>query len=172
MQTKGVIVVPYDPKWKDDFEEIKKDLAAAIGDLNVCIEHVGSTSVEGLAAKPIIDIDVLLPDVSDFSAVAERLASIGYYHVGDQGVLDREVFKYENKPHLRKHHLYVCPPQSAEYHRHVTFRDYLRTHPEAVLEYGKVKTEGAKRFPNDMDSYMAFKAPIVEAIYRKCGLIK
>ena len=171
MQTKRVIVVPYDPKWKDDFEEIKQDLAAAIGDLNVRIEHVGSTSVEGLSAKPIIDIDVLLPDAAVFSAVAERLAAIGYYHAGDQGIRDREVFKYENKPHLRKHHLYVCPPRSAEYHRHITFRDHLRSHPDAALEYGRVKEEGAKRFPDDMDSYMAFKAPIVEKIYRKCGLL-
>ena len=171
MQAKNVIVLPYDPQWKKDFVDIKQELVNVIGDLVVCIEHVGSTSVEGLSAKPVIDIDVLLPDKALFLTVAERLASIGYHHVGDQGIPDREVFKYENKPHLRKHHLYVCPPQSAEYHRHITFRDYLRSHPEAALEYGNVKTEGARRFPNDMDGYMKFKAPTVEKIYRECGLI-
>lgn len=171
MPPKDVIVLPYDPQWKADFEAIRQPLADALGDLALTIQHVGSTAVEGLCAKPIIDIDVLLCRADAFAAAAARLAAIGYRHVGDQGVRDREVFKYADKPHLRKHHLYLCPPQSAEYRRHIAFRDYLRTHPAAALEYGSVKLEGARRFPHDMEGYIAFKAPVVHKIYRACGLL-
>ena len=126
MQTKKVIVLPYDSAWKTAFEDIRAELAAALGDLAVAIEHIGSTSVEGMSAKPIIDIDVVIPDYTVFDDVVQILAKIGYTHEGDLGIKDREAFKYTDKPHLQKHHLYVCPQNSAELHRHITFRDFLR----------------------------------------------
>ena len=104
MGTKNVIVLPYDPKWKNDFEKIKQELVNAIGDLIVCIEPVGSTSVDGLSAKPIIDIDVVISDYSVFDSIVSKLSTIGYFHVGDLEIKEREVFKYSDKPHLRKHH--------------------------------------------------------------------
>ena len=152
MGTKNVIVLPYDPKWKNDFEKIKQELVNAIGDLIVCIEHVGSTSVEGLSAKPIIDIDVVISDYSVFDSIVSKLSTIGYFHVGDLEIKEREVFKYFDKPHLRKHHLYVCPQNSKELLRHITFRDFLRNNPEAVKKYGKVKENAAKLFPDNMRS--------------------
>ncbi len=100
MRTKSVIVLPYDPEWKTDFENIKQELVSVIGDLAISIEHVGSTSVEGLSAKPIIDIDVVISDYSVFDCVADRLKTIGYFHKGSLGIQDREVFKYSDKPHL------------------------------------------------------------------------
>lgn len=102
-------VVPYDESWKLAFEEIKEELESAIGDLVIGIEHVGSTSVEGLSAKPCIDIDVIIKDYSIFDAVVCKLKAIGYIHEGNLGIQDREAFKYSDKPHLRQHHLYVCP---------------------------------------------------------------
>ena len=129
---KKVIVVPYDEAWKSAFEEIKKELEQAIGDLTIGIEHVGSTSVEGLSAKPCIDIDVIIKDYSIFDTVVSRLETIGYTHEGNLGIKDREAFKYSDKPHLQKHHLYVCPQQSKELLRHITFRDFLRSNLEAV----------------------------------------
>lgn len=109
MKTKNVVVMPYDPKWKTDFENIKREIDSSLGNLAICIEHVGSTSVEGLSAKPIIDIDVVISDCSVLEDVVKNLEAIGYVHVGDLGIKDREVFKYSNKSHLQKHHLYVCP---------------------------------------------------------------
>lgn len=90
MGTKRVIVVPYDKTWKSAFEEIKKELESAIGDLIIGIEHVGSTSVEGLSAKPCIDIDVIIKDYGIFDTVVSKLETIGYIHVGDQGIKERE----------------------------------------------------------------------------------
>ncbi|MDE6594357.1 MAG: GrpB family protein [Oscillospiraceae bacterium] len=170
MRTKNVFVLPYDPEWKNDFEKIKQELANAIGSLIVSIEHVGSTSVEGLSAKPIIDIDVVIGDYSVFDSIANRLGTIGYYHAGDLGIKDREAFKYHDKPHLQSHHLYVCPQNSRELLRHITFRDFLRNNPEAVRKYSEVKEAAAKLFPDNIDKYMEYKAPVIEELYSLCGL--
>lgn len=172
MKTKKVTVLPYDEKWKSGFEEIKKELEAAIGDLILGIEHVGSTSVEGLSAKPCIDIDVVIRDYSVFEAVVCGLESIGYTHEGDLGIKDREAFKYSDKPHLLSHHLYVCPANSEELHRHITFRNYLRENAEAAKRYGAVKEEAARLFPENIDQYIEYKSPCIEEIYRQCGLTK
>ena len=171
MRTRKVIVERYNEVWKSDFEAIKSKIEAAIGDLIIAIEHVGSTSVEGMSAKPCIDIDVVIEDYSVFEAVVKGLATIGYIHEGDLGIKDREAFKYADKPHLRQHHLYVCPKKSEELHRHVTFRDYLASHPESAREYSRVKEKAAELFPEDIDKYIAYKSPCIEELYKKCGLI-
>ena len=136
----------------------------------IAIEHVGSTSVQGMSAKPCIDIDVVIKDYSVFDIIVGKLADIGYIHEGDLGIKDREAFKYTDKPHLQTHHLYVCPQYSTELHRHITFRDYLRTHPEAANEYSKVKEKAAQLFPDDIDSYIEFKSPCIAKLYKLCGL--
>ena len=103
MKTEKVIVLSYDEKWKYDYEDIKQEILNCAGDLIETIEHVGSTSVEGMSAKPCIDIDVVIKDYSVFEYLKDRLASIGYIHEGDLGIKDREAFKYYNKnPHLQK----------------------------------------------------------------------
>ncbi len=170
MRTKRVIVTPYDPKWRSDFEQIRAEIESAIGEMIVGIEHVGSTSVEGLAAKPCIDIDVIIKDYSVFDTVVDKLRDIGYIHEGDLGIKDREAFKYTDKPHLQTHHLYVCPQYSAELHRHITFRNFLRSNPAAVQKYGAVKIQAAQLFPNDIDRYIAYKSSCIEELYTMCGL--
>ena len=167
---KRVIVVPYDEQWKADFEAIKQHLLPAIKDIIIGIEHIGSTSVEGLSAKPIIDIDIVIKDYSVFDIAVEKLASLGYIHEGNLGIKDREAFDYKGNADLSKHHLYVCPEFSAELHRHITFRDYLRNNPEALQKYSNIKEEGARLFPDSIDDYIAYKSPCIEEIYKKCGV--
>ena len=125
MRTRKVVVLPYDVAWQSAFEKIKGEIEEAIGDLIIGIEHVGSTSVEGLSAKPCIDIDVIIKDYSVFTAVVEALKGIGYIHEGDLGIKDREAFEYTDKPHLMMHHLYICPQYSEELNRHITFGENL-----------------------------------------------
>lgn len=170
MRTKRVVVVPYDEAWKNAFEEIKTEIEAEIGDLIIGIEHVGSTSVEGMSAKPCIDIDVIIKDYSVFDEIVRKLGVIGYIHEGDLGIKDREAFKYADKSHLMTHHLYVCPRDSEELHRHIAFRDFLRKNPEAVKEYSMVKEKAAALFPDEIEQYIAFKAPCIEELYKECGL--
>ena len=170
MVTRHIVVMPYDERWAQDFEAIASEIRDSLGELALAIEHVGSTSVQGLSAKPCIDLDVIIEDYSVFDAVVRGLEAIGYTHEGDLGIRDRAAFKYANKPHLLKHHLYVCPKWSAELHRHLTFRDFLRENAEAARRYGAVKEEAARLFPNDIDQYIAYKSPCIEELYTLCGL--
>ncbi len=170
MQTTKVIVQPYQAIWKSAYEEIRAEIEVAVGDLILGIEHVGSTSVEGLSAKPCIDLDVIIKDYSVFDAVVTGLAKIGYIHEGDLGIREREAFKYTDKSHLMRHNLYVCPRDSRELHRHITFRNYLRSNPAAAKQYGAVKETAARLYPDDIGKYMACKSPCIAELYRKCGL--
>ena len=170
MRTRKVVVLPYDVAWQSAFAKIKGEIEEAIGDLIIGIEHVGSTSVEGMSAKPCIDIDVIIKDYSVFDEIVGKLGAIGYIHEGDLGIRNREAFKYTNKPQLMKHHLYVCPQDSEELHRHIIFRDFLRQNIEAVKEYSSVKEKAAELYPNDIDQYIEYKSPCIEELYKKCGL--
>lgn len=172
MATRNIIVEPYNEAWKQDFIAIRNELSPALGDLALSIEHVGSTSVPGLSAKAIIDIDVVIENESMLGAVISALSKIGYTHEGDKGIPGREAFHYTGKTHLRTHHLYVCAKDAAELKRHVSFRDYLLSHPEAVAEYSRVKKEGAKLYPHDIDAYIEHKKPFIQGIYEKIGLKK
>ena len=170
MRTKHVIVEDYNLEWKNEFERIKNELLAILSGKINSIEHVGSTSVEGLSAKPIIDIDIVIDE--NFEEVRQSLESIGYIYEGDLGVSGRETFKYQNKPHLMVHHLYVCNKDNEELRRHIKFRDYLRQHKEDRDKYSAIKKEMAFKYPEDMDSYIEGKEPVILEIYRKCGLCK
>ena len=105
---KHVIVQPYNEEWNADFTAIRDELNVVLNDLVLRIEHVGNTSVEGLSAKPVIDIDVVIQDRTYLPNVISALQKIGYTHEGDLGIPGREAFKYRGKEHLKKHHLYVC----------------------------------------------------------------
>ena len=170
MVAKQVVVLPYDEQWKRDFLKIKGELSDALGQLTIGIEHVGSTSVPGLSAKPVIDIDVVIKDYTILEEVVAVLGKNGYRHEGDLGITGREAFKYEGKEHLKKHHLYVCQEDSPELKRHIAFRDYLRTHPDAVREYSRIKEEGARKYPNDIGRYIEYKSPFIEKTYAEMGI--
>ena len=169
MRTSYVTVIPYSDQWERDFLKIKDEIKSALGELAESIEHVGSTSVRGLSAKPVIDIDVVISDSSVLSDVIAALGRIGYQHEGDLDITGREAFRYDGKDHLQKHHLYVCPEDSPELRRHIAFRDYLRSHPEAAAEYSRIKEEGAALYPEDIDRYIEYKTPFIEKIYREIG---
>ena len=170
MRTRKVVVLPYDVAWKSEFEKIKEEIEESLGNLIIGVIHVGSTSVEGMSAKPCIDIDVIIEDYSVFTAVVDGLSAIGYIHEGDLGITDREAFKYSGKEHLQMHHLYVCPKHSEELRRNITFRDFLKSNPEAVKRYSLIKEKAAKLFPNDIDGYVKYKSPCIEELYKECGL--
>lgn len=168
MRTMHVVVEDYNPKWKIEFEKIKAELMMLLSDKIISIEHVGSTSVEGLAAKPIINIDIVIDN--NFEEVKIALESISYIHEGDLGIHGREAFKYYNKEHLMKHHLYVCNKENEELYRHIKFRDYLKVHKVDRDKYSLVKKEMAKKYPEDIELYIDGKEPIILEIYKKCGL--
>lgn len=158
-----VVIVDYNPLWPEQFETLRSRLANALDGLALTIEHVGSTAVPGLAAKPILDIDVLLKSADKLSHAIAALASIGYQHRGDLGILGREAFRAPAGD--LRHHLYVCP-DNREYRRHITFRDHLRSHPGDANAYAALKQELALRFRNDREAYNNAKSNFVEGILR------
>lgn len=169
-QTMRVIrVVDYDEMWPQIFLELKQQIESVIDNKYlISIEHVGSTSVDGLAAKPIIDIDIVI-DMKYFEEVKNSLETLQYYHNGDQGIPGREAFKLpdEQKKKRPLHHLYVCDRNANELTRHLAFRDYLRNHNEIRDEYGKIKKEGAQLSPHDINGYMDHKGEFVTRTLEK-----
>ena len=157
-----VVVVPYDPAWPAAFAQLRDRLAPALGELAVGIEHVGSTAVPGLDAKPIIDIDVVLRHAEDLGAVVERLAALGYAHLGDLGIVGRDAFR--SPAGLPRHHLYVCPPGGAALQAHLTLRDALRADPQAAAAYAALKRELAERYRDDRDAYAEGKSAFITAL--------
>gem|GEM_PF-581967 len=170
--TKRVEVVPYDPTWPVRFEEVRQCLMGILHGQMVRVEHVGSTSVLDLAAKPILDIDIVLQNEADFAEVKVLLEANGYYHVGDLGITGREAFKYTNKPKFMSHHLYVLSADSDELKRHLTFCDWLRSHPQDREAYAQVKMAAAQQFPDDISAYIDAKSDVILDIYTRCGLYR
>jgi GrpB-like predicted nucleotidyltransferase (UPF0157 family) len=164
----------YNEKWKEEFCRIKAMLIECIGDLIINIEHVGSTSVEGLIAKPIIDIDIVFDSCDIFPMISERLKTIGYIHEGDYGIKGREAFKRNFEDEYMPYHLYACPKDSEELLRHISFREYLKVNTSDRETYRNLKMELAKRFPEDIDSYMSGKHDCIQHIYeniKKSGML-
>jgi len=162
-----IVVVEYDPRWVQLFEQLRDFVLPVLSDLEVRIEHVGSTSVPGLAAKPIVDIDVVVSTQGDVHAAIQKLATLGYVHEGDLGATGREAFIPPDG--ITWHHLYVCTVENAEYKRHVLFRDYLRSHPDDAKMYGDLKMELARRFHNDRLAYSNAKSDFVKGILKHAG---
>ena len=159
-----VIIVDYDPNWVITFRKLRSQIAESLEGLPVTIEHVGSTSIPGASAKPIIDIDVVLPSVDTIPKAIQSLEMAGYRHLGDLGIFGREAF--ESPAAFPAHHLYLVVLGNSEHIRHLRFRDYLRSHPEETEQYSILKKSLATKFRNDREAYTDAKSDFVEAVLR------
>jgi GrpB-like predicted nucleotidyltransferase (UPF0157 family) len=159
-----VLVVPYDPGWPATFALLRDRIAPVLGQLAVGIEHVGSTAVAGLAAKPIVDIDVVIRHADDIPEVATRLATLGYTHLGDLGIIGREAFRAT--PDLPRHHLYVCAAGAITLQAHLSLRDALRADAELAAEYAALKRGLAQRHRDDRDAYSEGKSAFIASVLR------
>ena len=158
-----MLIKAYNPEWKNSFHKIANALREVLPENGSYIEHVGSTSVEGLAAKPIIDIDVVYTLQVSFEEIKHSLSKLGYFHNGDQGIPTREAFKRERAipehPVLDRisHHLYVCREDSPELARHLAFRNQLRRSEKTRLEYEEIKRALADETGQDRERYAELK---------------
>jgi GrpB-like predicted nucleotidyltransferase (UPF0157 family) len=166
MQT--VVVVDYDPTWPDIFEQLRARVWPVVSDIALTIEHVGSTAVPGLAAKPIIDMTVVVPSAREVPLAIARLATLGYEHRGDLGIEGREAFTRPED--LPAHNLYLSAPGSLGLQNQLAVRDYLRTHPTTAQAYGELKKRLAQQFPHDIISYIDGKTDLLLSILREQGL--
>jgi len=173
-----ITIEDYNPIWADTFQELKSIYDLHLADLIEDIQHVGSTSVVGLAAKPIIDIDIIISnDRQSLPSIIKKLSLLGYQHRGSQGITDREAFKRINvktpwngsSRSWQAHHLYVCPANSIILKNHLALRDFLRAYPDKAKEYGELKKQLALDNPFDMDTYIERKTPFITTILEKVG---
>jgi len=152
-------IVPYDPSWSTDFAALHDRLSVPLSGLASRIEHVGSTAVPALAAKPVIDVTVVLESVDQLPAVISRLSLLGYRHVGEAGW---EAFA--SPPGVPAHRLSVWACDHPSLLASLAYRDYLRTHPDTVRAYAELKYYLADRFPEDRAGYSASKSAFIARI--------
>lgn len=157
-----MLLAPYTPNWINHFTAIKQILENGLKDLAITTEHVGSTAVPHLDAKPIIDIDIVYAEQTSFEDIKAKLVQLGYYHNGNQGIEDRDVFKRAGNLHHEvldtiKHHLYVCPVGSIALERHILSRNFLQKNDWARLQYQQMKYELADKANQDQKKYAALK---------------
>jgi len=152
-----IVISEYDPRWPALFCELRDALPAGLRMCARSIEHVGSTAVPGLAAKPIIDIDVVVADEADVAEAIAMLAAAGYPHKGDAGVPGREAF--DQPPHLPEHHLYLCVEGAGPLVAHLRLRDHLRANPGTAREYAALKRDG-----DDREGYTEAKTAFIERV--------
>ncbi|MFG6120800.1 GrpB family protein [Thalassobacillus sp. B23F22_16] len=160
-----VEVVAYDAHWMDRFREEAEQIEAVLGDNLVAIHHIGSTSVPGLVAKPIIDIMPVVKDIAAVDPYKEAMETLGYEAKGEFGIPGRRFFKKGGD--ARTHHVHVFEEGSPDSIRHLAFRDYLREHPDAAKAYGKLKQNLARQFPHDMEAYIEGKHHFVTELEQK-----
>jgi GrpB-like predicted nucleotidyltransferase (UPF0157 family) len=157
-----MLIEKYTADWIRDFKLLKLEIAKGLGGVEYQIEHVGSTAVPKLASKAIIDMDIIYENAEEFEAIKAGLINLGYFHNGDQGIAQREVFKRITSRNHKildgiRHHLYVCPASSPELKRHILFRDFLRTNKWARIEYEVRKYELAEQAKQDKKLYSELK---------------
>jgi len=165
-----VEIKPYDAGWPEQFEAIRGALAEVIGPL--VVEHVGSTAVPGLEAKPILDIDVVVPDEERMKDLIEALGEFGYEHQGNLGIEGREAFKHKWGEEWKEaawkswpvHHLYACLEGNRELRRHIALRDHLRVNQVSRDAYGDLKAKLAERHPWDRTRYSEAKSPFLTGL--------
>ena len=160
-----VRIAPYSDAWPALYAAEVARLTPFLADAGVhlVIEHTGSTAVPGLAAKPVVDILAGLEHSRDRAAAIDAIIASGYLHRGEQGIPGRDFFR-RGQP--RQYHLHLTAVGSAFWHDHRAFRDWLRTHPDAMAEYMTLKQSLAARFPKDREAYIDGKAAFVAQVLR------
>jgi GrpB-like predicted nucleotidyltransferase (UPF0157 family) len=153
------VVVPYDPQWPQQFEDLRRRVDAALSGLDHHTVHVGSTAVPSLAAKPIIDLDVVVADQPASAAAVSLLAAAGWQHEGDLGIVGREAFK--PPADAVYHHLYLVTADGQAHRDHVDLRDFLRAHPDQAARYGRLKQRLAPLLKTDRAAYNECKAQLI-----------
>ena len=157
-----MLIEKYTSNWIESFMVLKRTIDCCLHGLQYRIEHVGSTTVPNIDSKPIIDIDIIYSQQADFGEIKWRLEEVGYYHNGNQGIEERDVFKRNGNAANEildtiRHHLYVCPINSKALERHILSRDYLRKNDWARLAYQQMKYKLAEEAHQNKKKYAELK---------------
>ncbi len=167
-----VVVVEYDLNWPVRYDAEKTCILEVIGAYIEDIQHVGSTSVPGLGAKPIIDIMIGIHDLSLVEKCVQPLENLGYEYLSEFGIPGRHYFRKppDTVSTLRTHHIHMVERNHREWRKHLLFRDYLRNHPEDARQYYLLKKALADKFGSDREGYTDAKTDFIQAILAKAAL--
>ncbi len=157
-----VVVTEYNPKWPAQFEAEVTELRKVFDAELLQIHHIGSTSVPGLKAKPIIDIMPIVKDIRAVDGITDKMVELGYEAMGEYGIPGRRYFRKGGDN--RTHHVHVFQVDSGDVQRHLAFRDFLRVHPEEARRYGELKASLAELHPDDIEAYMDGKHNYVQQV--------
>ncbi|MEM9937193.1 MAG: GrpB family protein [Bacteroidota bacterium] len=165
MTKRKIVVVPYDPEWENWFNHLGEYLKASLGEVALRIDHIGSTAVEGLSAKPIVDVQISVADLQQLEAFRIPLTGLGFVFRENNPDLTKRYFR--EKPGNRRTHIHVRQAGSYAEQEALLFRDYLRTHPVEASEYGQLKQLLAQEYQDHPHTYVEQKAPTIHAILMK-----
>lgn len=168
MASGQVVIVEYDPRWPMMYEEEKARILDAIGHRLVALEHMGSTSVPGLAAKPIIDMMAAIDSLANVQECVTSLRGLGYEYVPEfeDTIPERRYFR-KGPQGARTHHLHMVELKSEFWERQLLFRDYLRAHSDEARRYAELKKALAARYRNDRAGYQDAKTPYITSVEEK-----
>ncbi|WP_310424517.1 GrpB family protein [Chamaesiphon sp. VAR_48_metabat_135_sub] len=167
--TRKVEVVPHNPNWRTLFETESKQITIALVENVIAIHHIGSTSIETIYAKPIIDILVEVSSISKVDENNSQMQALGYQCMGEFGIKDRRFFLKDNPAGIRTHHVHVFEVDSPQVKRHLAFRDYLNNHLEDAESYSALKQSLGSKYPHDIEGYMDGKHGFIQEIDRKAA---
>jgi len=158
-----VAVVAHDPEWESKYTSEAEKIREAFGSIGFEIHHIGSTAIQGIYAKPIIDMLVEVDSIDAVDERAQALVALGYEAMGEFGIPGRRYFRKDNQSGIREFQLHAFAAGSAAVERHLAFRNYLRVHPEVAREYSELKRRLAKEYPSNMEAYIDGKDPFIRA---------
>jgi GrpB-like predicted nucleotidyltransferase (UPF0157 family) len=164
LQSGQLQLSPYEPNWSQLFLAEKEQLCASLGNHILDIQHIGSTSIPGMPAKPILDIGVAVANFEEASRCIPLLEQLGFTYKGENGIPRRHYFVKGNP---RTHHLHMLEVASAEWKNHLLFRDYLRNNPETAQAYARLKQTLATQFANNREAYQSGKESFIQAVLQK-----
>jgi len=147
------------------FEQERMRILDNLGDLALEIQHVGSTAIPGMKAKPEIDLLIIIKDISDIDAVSTAMVNLGYDVRGECGIEGRYYYS-KNTERIRTHKVHVCELSHENVRRQIAFRDYMRDHPREAREYQSLKSELAETNTTGMEEYLEGKREYIEGIIR------
>jgi GrpB-like predicted nucleotidyltransferase (UPF0157 family) len=162
-----VIVVPYDPAWRDAFRCEAEAIMSALGSTALEVQHIGSTAIYGITAKPIIDMLLVVRDLAELDGKTAALEAMRYEAKGEFGILGRRYFRKADARGNRTHHLHSFRHGDPEGERHTAFRDYMNAHPDCASAYGQLKLTLAAQHANNSEAYVDGKDAFVKEHERK-----
>jgi len=162
-----VIVVPHNPAWFAKFSSEAIKLSRALGATAIAIHHIGSTSIAGIYAKPVVDILVEVRSIDDADASRDVIADLGYEVMGEFGISGRRYYRKNTQHGVREFQVHAFAAGSAHIDRHIALRDFMRAHGHFAAAYSELKRHLARVYPNSIDDYMDGKDAFIKDMERR-----